>query len=157
MAIPLQWKKSDEARAADNAADLDRRLEEARLENGEALIAFYKLIGALHRKQVFDMLTGAVSARDSLIEKATAGLDNPEIINATRNVMTMTRLLGGTDPEVLHAFADNLDAMRRQPAPGATPGLFATLRSFLGRDARRALVTMAAVLNAFGRALRAKK
>jgi uncharacterized protein YjgD (DUF1641 family) len=157
VAVPLQWKKTEESRKAETAADLERRLQEARIENGEALLAFYKLIGALHEKKVFDLLTGVVTARDSLIEKVTSGLDSQETINATRNVMTLTRLLGQTDPNVLHAFADNIEELRRQPPPRKTPGLLATMRSFLGRDARRAHAAIAAVLNALGRALLARK
>jgi uncharacterized protein YjgD (DUF1641 family) len=157
MAIPLQWKKTDEARKANAVADLERRLAEARLENGEALLAFYKLIGVLHEKKVFDLLTGAVMARDPIIEKVTSGLDSREMINATRNVMTLTRLMGHADPDVLHAFANNVDELRSQPSPRSTPGLFATMWSFLGHDARRAHAATAAVLNALGRALMAKK
>lgn len=157
MAVPLQWKKTEEARKAETSADLDRRLEQARLENGEALLAFYKLIGALHEKRVFDLLTGAVIARDSLIEKVTSGFDSRGAINATRNVMTMSRLLANADPDVMQSFADNIDELRRQPPLHSTPGLFATIASFLGRDARRAHAAIAAVLNALGRALMAKK
>jgi uncharacterized protein YjgD (DUF1641 family) len=157
MAVPLQWKKTDELRNAEAAADLERRLEKARLENGEALLAFYKLIGALHEKRVFDLLTGVVTARDSLIEKVTSGLDSRQAINATRNVMTLTRLLGQTDPDVLHAFADNVDELRQQTPPGKTPGLIATVRNFLTRDARRAHAATAALLNALGRALLLRK
>lgn len=156
MAVTLQWKKTDEQRKADADADLERRLQEARLENGEALLAFYKMIGALHEKRVFDLLTGGVLARDSVMEKLTSGLDGRDTINAALNMTALTRLLAHSDPQVLHAFADNVDELRRQP-PRPTPGLFGTIRSFLSPDARRAHAATAAVLGALGRALMTKK
>ena len=81
---------------------------------------------------------------------------SPEAINAVRNLISMSRILGSIDPEVLHKLADELTS---QPKDHVAPraSLWRAIRMFSSLDSRRALVGGAAFLQAFGRALWAGK
>jgi hypothetical protein len=74
-----------------------------------------------------------------------------------RNLMSLARILGMIDPELLHNLAEELAAQKKQYRPGAQASLWRALTLVGSRDGRRALVGGAAFLQAFGKALRASK
>ncbi len=148
MAVPIRTVPS----TAESAAEIQGRLETARISHAKAVLSAYELLQQLHDAHVLDLLRGALDAGDAIITKLATASASPEAINSVRNLISMARILGSIDPEVLHKLADELTSQpKERVAPPA--GLWTALRIFASRDSRRALVGSAAFLQAFGRAL----
>jgi uncharacterized protein YjgD (DUF1641 family) len=148
MAVPIRTAPS----TAESAVEIQARLETARISHAKAVLSAYELLQQLHDAHVLDLLRGALDAGDSIVTKLATASASPEAINSVRNLISMARILGSIDPEVLHKLADELTSHpQERVAPPA--GLFTALRIFASRDSRRALVGGAAFIQAFGRAM----
>lgn len=141
--------------ARDPRAALQTRLQNAPAEHAEALLAAYELLQALHNRGVFDLLRGAVVSGDKVVEIAVDTVKQPEFITGIRNVMTLTKILGGIEPELLEGFARSLpEAIAYTKAHEAKPpGVLGILAKFGHRDFRRGLILVNALLESFGRNL----
>ena len=147
--IPLDLPPHDEH--AERTAQLDA----ARVKHADAVLAAYEVLQGLHDQGILDLLRGALGARDSIAELAARTASTPESVRALRNLVLLAQALGRIDPAVLD------DLTRAVPAAFARdtardvepPGLFKLFRTFLGRDFRRWLAAMTALMVAFGRNL----
>jgi uncharacterized protein YjgD (DUF1641 family) len=148
MAVPIRTIPS----TSESASEIQARLDLARVSHAKAILSAYELLQQLQDAHVLELFRGALDAGDSLVIKMATAAASPEAINAMRNLISLTRILGSIDPEVLHKLADELTAQPKQHiAPPAR--LWTAIRMFASRDSRRALVGGAAFLQAFGRAL----
>ena len=147
--IPLELPPRDEH--AERTAQLDA----ARLQHADAVLAAYEVLQGLHDQGVLELLRGALGARDSIVEIAASTASAPESVRALRNLILLVQALGTIDPAALG------DLIRAVPAAVARdttkdarpPGLLRLFRVFLGRDFRRWLAAMMALMVAFGRSL----
>jgi uncharacterized protein YjgD (DUF1641 family) len=139
----------------DPAHELRVRLEAAPAKHGEALLAGYEVLQALHEQGVLDILRGAVSARDEIVEIAGTAADTPEAVRAIRNLLILTRLLGAMEPDRLREFVQPLsDGVAQATAKREPVGLWGLLRRFRSQDSLRAMAAGVDVLEAIGRHLR---
>jgi uncharacterized protein YjgD (DUF1641 family) len=147
MAVPIPIKPD----TPESTEEIRAKLEEARIHHAQAVVAAYKLLQELHDAGVLDIVRGGLAAGDAIVTKLAVASEAPEAVNAVRNLVSLGRILGTIDPDLLHRLADELTAQKNQPMrPG---GLWSALRGIMGRDGRRALAGSAAFLMAFGRAL----
>ncbi len=141
----------------ESKSEIAGRLEEARVSHAKAILASYELLQQLQDSRVIDLLRGALSAGDTLVTKLATASNTPESINAVRNLVSLARILGSVDPDVLHALADELTSQSSANRANRPPGFWRAIQSLAGKDSRRALAGGAAFLQAFGRALLAAR
>ena len=139
----------------DEHAERTAQLDAARVQHADAVLAAYEVLQGLHDQGVLELLRGALGARDSIVELAASTASTPESVRALRNLILLAQALGTIDPAVLDDLTRAVPAaFARDTAKDAEPpGLLRLFRTFLGRDFRRWLAAMTALMVAFGRNL----
>src|SRR5579862_3121863 len=94
--------------ARDPRTELQARLQNAPLEHAEALLAAYEVLQGLHDRGVFELLRGALGSSDKVLEIAVEAAKTPESIRGIRNIITLTKILGSIEPELVEGFAKSL-------------------------------------------------
>jgi len=140
----------------DPREELRKRLGEAPVEHAEALLESYELLQQLHEHGVFNLLRGALSASDKLIETATSAAKSEESIRAIRNAIILGKILGSINPEALEGVAaavgqtlECFDKPIIEP-----PGLFSLLGQFRHRELRRSMALLNRFLESLGNQIR---
>jgi uncharacterized protein YjgD (DUF1641 family) len=151
MALPIRF----EPLARDARAELHDRLDKAPIEHAEALLAAYELLQRLHERGLLDILNGALSAGDTLLDTVVDVAKTPEAIRSVRNLLLLSQVLGNIEPELLgiivRAIPEGLAQVsaKRSEAPGP----FSLLQKFCSKDSRRAMGAAAELLECVGKAL----
>ena len=139
--IPLQLPPHDPRE------ELRKRLDQAPIAHAEALLDSYELLQHLHDHGVFELLRGALSASDNLIETAVDAAKSDQSIRAIRNAMILGKVLGAINPDVLQCVAtaasDTLGCYEKPVIE--PPGLFSLLSQFRHKELRRSI----ALINRF--------
>jgi uncharacterized protein YjgD (DUF1641 family) len=137
----------------DPRAELRKRLDEAPVEYAEALLDSYELLQQLHDHGVFDLLRGALSATDKLVESAADMAKSDESVRAIRNAIILGKMLGSIDPDVLQSVAAATgEAFGGHEKPMAEPpGLFSLLNQFRSKETRRSIALTSRFLKALGK------
>ena len=136
----------------DARAELRRRLEEAPVEYAEALLDSYELLQQMHEQGVFELLRGALGAKDRMVEAVADAASSGESVRAMRNGIILTKMLGAIHPEVLQCIAG---------AAGETlgcydkpiiepPGLLSLLSQFRHKELRRSIALINRFLEKLG-------
>jgi uncharacterized protein YjgD (DUF1641 family) len=112
----------------DPREELRMRLENAPSEHAEALLDSYELLQQLHDHGVFQLLRGALSASDKLIETTTSAARTDESVRAIRTAI----ILGYKKPVI-------------EP-----PGLFSLLSQFRQKELRRSVALINLFLEKLG-------
>jgi len=133
----------------DSRDDLARDLERAPIENAEAVLAGYDLLRRLHDKGVLELLSGLLSAGDTVVERLTDVVSSPQAVTALRIALTFGDLLSSIDPGKLHAVLSSAEK-------GDPPSLLSIVRQANSRDARRGMAAAVGLLNVFGATLNAR-
>jgi uncharacterized protein YjgD (DUF1641 family) len=151
MARPIPFELS----RRDPREELKSRLDNAPLEHAEAVLSAYEMIQGLHDRGVFDLVRGALSASDRLLEMAVDEVRSPEGVRAIRNLLLLAKVLGTIEPELLRDFTLAIPkALAQANAEEARPpGLIKLLSTFSNRDFRRGLAGFNDLLMAFGKNL----
>ena len=127
--------------ARDPREELRKRLEQAPVQHAEALLDSYELLQQLHDHGVFELLRGALSASDKLIETAVDAAKSDESIRAIRNGMILGKALGAINPNVLQCIAtaasQTLGCYEKPIIE--PPGLFSLLSQFRHKELRRSV------------------
>jgi len=136
-------------------AELQARLQNAPQEHAEALLAAYEVLQGLHDRGIFELLRGALGSSDKVLEILVEAAKTPDSIRGLRNVITLTKILGSIEPELVEGFAKSLpEAIAYTKAHEAKPpGPWAIMMPFGHKDFRRGLVLVNSMLEAFGRNL----
>lgn len=71
-----------------------KELEDAFLDNKEALVSAVKLVGRIHEKGAFDIAHGAVGQSDKILERIVTALDNPNVTQSLKNMLLLVEALG---------------------------------------------------------------
>jgi uncharacterized protein YjgD (DUF1641 family) len=129
--------------------DLVRRIEEAPIEHAQAVLAGYDLLERLHEKGIIDLLSGMLSAGDTVVNHVVSVISSKEMVSALRIALTFSNLLSSIDPDKLH----NVIADSGKEAPS----LLSIGRLATSKDARRGMAAAVGLLNVFGAALNAQK
>jgi len=138
--------------ARDPREELRKRLEQAPLKHAEALLDSYELLQQLHDNGVFELLRGALSASDKLIETAVDAAKSDESIRAIRNAMILGKVLAAINPDVLQCVAtaasDTLGCYEKPVIE--PPGLFSLLSQFRHKELRRSVALINRFLEKLG-------
>jgi uncharacterized protein YjgD (DUF1641 family) len=138
--------------ARDRREELRKRLEQAPFKHAEALLDSYELLQQLHDHGVFELLRGALSASDKLIETAVDAAKSDESIRAIRNAMILGKVIGAINPDVLQCFATAAsETMGCYEKPVIEPpGLFSLLSHFRHKELRRSIALINRFLEKLG-------
>jgi uncharacterized protein YjgD (DUF1641 family) len=142
--IPLELPPRDPRR------ELQCRLQNAPAEHAEALLAAYELLQGLHDHGVLDLVRGAVSAGDKIIEDAVQLTNTPEGIQAIRNSVILIKTIGALDPDVLNALLGALPGALCAATAPEPPSLWQLFNKFRSKHFRRGLAMVNALLEGFG-------
>ena len=138
--------------ARDPREELRKRLEQAPVQHAEALLDSYELLQQLHEHGVFELLRGALSASDNLIETAVDAAKSDESIRALRNAMILGKTLGSINPDVLQCVASAASqTLGCYDKPVIEPpGLFSLLSQFRHKELRRSIALINRFLEMLG-------
>ncbi|MGA8528865.1 MAG: hypothetical protein WB622_04065, partial [Acidobacteriaceae bacterium] len=134
-------------------AELQQRLANAPTEHAAAILEFYELLEVLHEQKVLAGLRGAVAAGDDLVGQVAKAAAQPEAIRALRNLISLSKILGQIDPELIESVARSIppqltDRHLRRQTPA--PSLWTLARTFWSPPVRRALLATGFVLAGIG-------
>src|SRR3954469_16780188 len=102
MAVPIPIRPN----TPESKEEILAKLQDAPVEHAQAVLAAYKLLQDLHDHKVLDLLRGGLGAGDTIVTKLAVAANSPESIATMRNLMSLARILGMIDPELLHNLAD---------------------------------------------------
>jgi uncharacterized protein YjgD (DUF1641 family) len=131
---------------------LRKRLDQAPIAHAEALLDSYELLQQLHDHGVFELLRGALSASDKLVETAVDATKSDESVRAIRNAIILGKTLGSINPEVLQCVAlaasETLGCYEKPVIE--PPGLFSLLSQFRHKELRRSIALINRFLEKLG-------
>ena len=137
-----------------NARDeLKRRLDEAPVEHAEAVLAGYEVLQQLHESGTLDVLRGLLGAGDQVVRHAVALAVQPEAVDALRNLLVLSKVLGSVNPDVLHRVLSGVPEALAQKPEEEPPSLFAIFRRMTSKESRRAQAAIVTLLESVGRGL----
>lgn len=142
MAVAVDFRTFQPANSRE---DLIRRVEAAPEEHAEAILAAYDLLQKLHEKQILSLLSGLLSAGDTVVNHVVELISSKEAVNALRVALMLGNLLKSIDPDDLHTI---LNSPKEEP-----PSLFALGKQATSKESRRVMGTGLAVLGLLGSAL----
>jgi len=144
--IPLQLPPRDPRE------ELRKRLDQAPIAHAEALLDSYELLQQLHDHGVFELLRGAFSASDKLIETAVDASKSDESVRAIRNAIILGKMLGAINPDVLQCVAlaagETLGCYEKPVIE--PPGLLSLLNQFRHKELRRSVALINRFLESLG-------
>lgn len=150
LPIPLELPKRDPRE------ELRNRLEQAPVEHAAAILAGFEVLQGLHDQGVLELVRGMLGGGDKILEIVVEASKTPEAIRGIRNLVIMTKIIGGIDPELLKKFAEAVpDALAgAAKAQEKDPGFWEVLRIVRSRNLRRGLAVMNNMLEALGKNFR---
>src|SRR6266700_7409364 len=98
----------------DARAELQSRLQDAPLQHAEALLSAYDLLQRLHDRGVLDLLRGGLGSSDKVLSIVVDAAKTPEAINATRNLLILSKIAFTLEPALLE---DIVTAVPKSLAP----------------------------------------
>jgi uncharacterized protein YjgD (DUF1641 family) len=154
MAQPISLKLPPR----DPREELRNKLDIAPIEHAEALLDSYELLQQLHEQGVFQLLRGALSASDKLVESAVQAASSGESIQALRNAIIVSKMLASINPDLLQGIAvavgETLGSYKKPVIE--PPGLFALLSQFRHKELRRSIALINRFLETLGIQLSAR-
>jgi uncharacterized protein YjgD (DUF1641 family) len=132
---------------------LRRRLEKAPLEHAEALLALMDVVQELHDKGLLEIAKGALGSGDKVLKIAVDAANSPEVVQAIRNFLILSKLFASLEPKLLEHLADAVPKALVQAKEEKPMGLLALLSMMGSAETRRILGIGARVANALGRDL----
>ena len=136
----------------DPREELRKRLEQAPVKHAEALLDSYELLQQLYDHGVFQLLRGALSASDKLVETAVDAAKSDDSVRAIRNAVILGKMLGSINPEVLQCIAAaTSETLGCYDKPVIEPpGLFSLLNQFRHKELRRSIALVNRFLEKLG-------
>jgi uncharacterized protein YjgD (DUF1641 family) len=129
----------------DARKDLIRRVEHAPAEHAEAILSAYELLQQLHEKGMLDLVSGVLSAGETVVNHVVSVVSSKEMVNMLRLGLIFSNLLSSIDP-------DKLSSVIAQ-ASKESPSLLAIGKQATSKEARRAMAVAMGILNVFGAAM----
>lgn len=135
----------------DPREELHKRLEQAPVAHAEALLESYELLQQLHDSGVLRLLRGALGSGGMLLETAVNAAKSEEGIRALRNAITLAKVLGSINPDLLQGYAHAVsEALSRQNPAEEPPGLFKLLSQYRSPESRRGMALINNFLEVLG-------
>ena len=155
MANPLPFKLA----VTDPHQELEQRLARAPREHAEALLIAWDILQTAHDKGILDLAQGLIGGLLTSLRRdhLAAAANTPEGISATRNLISMGRILASLDPGTLDHLAKALDgAARQKEAEKRPPSLWQLFRRVTSDDGRRGISFVTTILTGLGRSTKAR-
>jgi len=137
----------------DTRAELQTRLQNAPLQHAEALLAGYDLLQRLHDRGVLELLRGGLGSSDKVLSIVVDGAKTPEAINATRNLLILSKVMFDLEPDLLENIANAVPNSLAQAREQKPLSLWQLFKKMCSKDTRRALSAMLGLLESFGKSL----
>jgi uncharacterized protein YjgD (DUF1641 family) len=142
----------------DAKKELMAKLESAPAEHAAAILDSYELLQALHEAGVLELLRGAVTAKDQMVETAVSAAQSTEAVHALRNAIIWGKMVGSINPELMQCIAsavgETLGSERRPVIE--PPGLLSLLAQFRRKELRRSVALINRFLETLGTRLKEK-
>ena len=149
MAPPLNFKPQPlELNSAYNAA-----LERAHQEHTEALLSLYALLQEAHDHGWLDAARGIIAGAPVAAAEIAKFANTGESIAMMRNIVSLAKILGSIDPEVLHAVSLSISDTLGKDACARKPSLWSLFRSVASSDVLRGAVVAFGIITVVGKAL----
>ena len=153
MANPIAFKPTP----INPSRELEKRLDRAPLEHGEALLVLWDLLEVSHREGVLDTAVGLIGAKDFVAGKLAEYATLPEAVAGIRNLLAVLKIVGSLDPDALNCLANALDlANLKHSKEQKAPGIFTLVRRLNSEDSRRGLSFLTLALNGLGESMKNK-
>ena len=146
MAQPILLKIPPE----DPREVLRHRLENAPLDHAEAVLALFDVVQELHDKGLLEIAKGALGSGEKVMKIGVEAAKSPEVIQAIRNFMIMSKLFASLDPQLLEHLAGAVPDALVEAKKKKPPGLFALLGMLASQDMRRMLGIGTRVVKSLG-------
>src|SRR6266567_8661165 len=137
----------------DAREELHTRLQNAPLQHAEALLSGYDLLQRLHDRGVLDLLRGGLGSSDKVLSIVVDAAKTPEAINATRNLLILSKILFTLDPELLENIVTAVPNSLARASERKPLSLWQMFKTMCSQDTRRALSAMLGLLESFGKIL----
>ncbi len=137
----------------DARAELQTRLQNAPLQHAEALLSGYDLLQRLHDRGVLDLLRGGLGSSDRVLSILVDTAKTPEAINATRNLLILSKFMFILEPALLEDVVTAVPNSLAQSKEQKPLSLWQMLKKMCSQDTRRALSAMLGILESFGQSL----
>ncbi len=137
----------------DARAELQSRLQDAPLQHAEALLSGYDLLQRLHDRGVLDLLRGGLGSSDKVLSIVVDAAKTPEAINATRNLLILSKVAFTLEPELLEDIAQAVPNSLARAKEQKPLSLWQMFKKMCSQDTRRALSAMLGVVESFGKSL----
>jgi len=146
MAQPILLKIPPE----DPREVLRRKLESAPLEHAEALLSVFEIVQELHDKGLLEIAKGALGSGEKVMKIGVDAAKSPEVIQAIRNFMILSKLFASLDPRLLEHLAGAVPKALVEAKEEKAPGPFALLGMLASEDMRRMLGIGTRVVKSLG-------
>src|SRR6266481_6063068 len=100
MAVAVDFR---EFKPVDSREDLIRRVEQAPAEHAEAILAAYDVLQKLHEKDILNLVSGLLSAGDTVVNHVVDVVSSKEMVTALRIGLIFSNMLNSIDADALHA------------------------------------------------------
>src|SRR6266481_5999563 len=137
----------------DARAELQTRLQDAPLQHAEALLSGYDLLQRLHDRGVLDLLRGGLGSSDKVLSILVDVAKTPEAINATRNLLILSKVMFALEPALLEDVVTAVPNSLAQAREQKPLSLWQLFKKMCSHDTRRALSVMLGVVESFGKSL----
>ena len=139
--------------ARDALSELQTRLQNAPVQHAEALLSGYDLLQRLHDRGVLDLLRGGLGSSDKVLSIVVDAAKTPEAINATRNLLILSKVVFMLEPALLENIVTAVPNSLAQAREQKPLSLWQMFKKMCGQDTRRALSAMLGLLESFGKSL----
>ncbi len=137
--------------------ELLTRLQSAPLQHAEALLSGYDLLQRLHDRGVLDLLRGGLGSSDKVLSIVVDAAKTPEAINATRNLLILSKVMFTLEPDLLEEIAQAVPNSLVQARAKKPLSLWQMFKKMCSQDTRRALSVMLGLLESFGKSMGSKE
>ena len=137
----------------DARAELQTRLQNAPFQHAEALLSGYDLLQRLHDRGVLDLLRGGLGSSDRVISIAVDAAKTPEAINATRNLLILSKIMFAVEPELLGEVVTAVPRSLAKAKEQKPLSLWQLFKKMCSQDTRRALGAILGIVESFGKSL----
>ena len=129
---------------------LRQRLENAPLEHAEALLSVFEIVQELHDKGLLEIAKGALGSGEKVMKIAVDTANTPDVIQAIRNFMILSKLFASLDPRLLEHLAQAVPKALVEAKTEKPLGLFSLLAKLMNHDTRRILGIGTRVVESLG-------
>lgn len=141
----------------DPREELQKRLEQAPVQHAEALLESYELLQELHDSGVLRLLRGTLGSGGMLLETVVNAAKSEEGIRGLRNAITLAKMLGSINPDLLQSYGYALsEALSREKPVEKPPGMLKLLSEFRHPELRRGMALIERFLEILGSELKTR-